>query len=156
MMTKDEILAAILEALAREISLPHQASTVGYYLFLLLHVHNARGNPDVEGIRLRFLQSLPQWRFEGLLQHQIDYARRIADSEGNLEYEDMFKLMTLCDEVHGLEELGLNVPLEKKAEFEKSVKRRFESNRDAARFVAEDLVEDWKNDLWWYRENLVN
>ena len=154
-MTKSELITEVSKRLAGEVDLPHKASTIGYYLFLLFHNFGAYGDEKVEAFRSKFLKSLPDWDFADLLQHQMDYAKRIADSEGELEYEDMFKLLSLCDEIYGLEKLGLTVPLKQRIAFEESVRKCFALNKHTARFAAEDLVEDWKRDLWWYSENLM-
>ena len=73
------------------VKLPHQASTIAYLLFSLL-VRLEKRDDKVKALSKKFLELLPVWGFEDLTTLQADYAIRIANYEGELEYEEIHKL----------------------------------------------------------------
>ncbi len=81
---------------------PHQVTTIALELFLLL-IHSKKTDQDVKSLRASFLALLPVWKFEDITNIQANYAIRIADEKGQLEYEEMHKIFSLCDEIHALE-----------------------------------------------------
>ena len=90
--------------------MPHLASAVAYEFFLLLFVFNKK-SATVENMLSAFKKRLFDWELEDLLHRQVEYANTLANSKGNLEYEEMHKLFSLCDEIHGLEKLGFLIEL---------------------------------------------
>lgn len=85
---------------------------------------------------------------------QAEYALKPAESKSDLEYEEMHKLFSLCDEIYALDFLGLPLDVSLRRRFEQGVMRRFERERQKARNVAADKYEWWKEGIWWYDENL--
>ena len=91
----------------------------------------------------------------GVLDHQMNYANRLSYDKWDLEYEEMHKLFSLADEIWALKALGLPFSRSLYAKFEKGLRHRFEREPGKARLVAEDRVDDWNRDRWWYK-NLKN
>ena len=154
-MTKEDILDEIQLRIASGVNLPHQAATVGYYIFLLMHKFGLSDDRSILELRSGFIQSLAEWGFEDILENQMRYAMRIADYPAPLETEEIYKVFYLCDEVYGLEQIGLTVRQELKEAYRKSLRCLFFRERRRARIAAEDTVDDWSRNLWWYKENLL-
>ena len=155
MNNKDRLVDSIEERLNTEIRLPHQACSIAYDIFMLMHKHELVDDRHVQELASKFVSLLPEWELEDLIMRQAQYAQRIADHDGILEYEEMHKLFSLCDEIYSLEYLGLNFNEKLKQEFEESIRSRFDWEKRKTKLVAEDKFENWKQDFWWYKDNLA-
>lgn len=151
-MKVDSLISSTRQALDN-IRLPHQASSLAMNLFRLSHVYRLADDPRVRPMVLRFLELLTEPRFSDLLEQQIEYAMRIAQSRGSILYEEMFKIFSLCNEIHALQVLGLKVEREVCDAYERALRDRFSEQREDARHAAARFLEDWNRDLWWYVEN---
>ncbi len=123
-------------------------------LYLLLRSNGGQDQVEVRRLVARFMDSLPVWGMEDVLANQVEYARRLASAPGELLYEEMHKLFSLCDDVRALRELGLTIGAKELEEMEAALRARFSAEPRHARQVAEDAVEDWNRDWWWYADNL--
>lgn len=150
------MIDSIEERLSAEVRLPHQACSIAYDIFKLMFKHQLGDDSRVNELASKFISLLPEWELEDLIVRQSQYAQRIADYEGSLEYEEMHKLLSLCDEIHSLEYLGLNFNENLKEEFEESIRSRFEQEKRKAKLAAEDKSEDWKQHFWWYKNNIAS
>ncbi|MBQ0734834.1 hypothetical protein [Aquimarina celericrescens] len=74
----------------------HQASSIGYQLFLMKIID---GHSLADNLILKYKKRLVDWNLEDLLSKQVEYGIVIAESNENLEYEEMHKLFSLCDEI---------------------------------------------------------
>lgn len=99
--------------------------------------------------------ALPGWKLDDLVSRQMLYAIRIAQTAGKIEYEEMHKLFSLCDEIYALRKLGLAAASEMEREFETAIRQRFRKESAKARAAAEDRADEWNRKLWWYAENLA-
>jgi len=155
MRDKDTLLNSVQKKLEGTVRLPHQACVIGYELFLLAYLLKLDKDPQVNNLISTFTYRLPTWGLKELLNRQVNYAIRIAESEYNLEYEEMHKLLSLCDEIYALEYIGLNFDENLKNHYEESIRKRFSKQREKAKIVTEDKAEDWQRELWWYKENMT-
>ena len=105
-------------------------------------------------MRARLLERLPAWGMKDLISTQAAYAKRLASSPGPLLYEEMHKLFSLCDEIRALRYLGLTLTISECEDLEAAIRERFSIERGKAKLVAEDRVERWNREWWWYAENL--
>lgn len=153
-MKKASLIDSIKKRLNVEVRLPHQACSVAYDLFVLVFKFKLGADNQVQGLVSKFISLLPDWDLEDLIVRQVHYAQRIADYDGKLEYEEMHKLLSLCDEINALEYLGLHFDDTLKLGFEESIRARFKRERRKAKLSAEDKLEDWKKEFWWYKENI--
>lgn len=152
-MSTSESLEAIVVSIEDAMSgklLAHQAAAIGLQLHKLQSRLGVAMDRRVEGLMNRYLSLLPAWGLEDLLQRQTDYAIEIASAEGALEYEEMHKLFSLCDEISALQALGLKSDSAQRSRLEAAVRQRFDVQRRVAQLVAEDRAEGRSTDKWWF------
>lgn len=154
MESSAKLLDSVRRALDRPFRLAHQAGAVAMDLFRLRSLHGLAGDPQVDALVARFGERLREADLDDLLGHQLRYIVRLASASGPLEYEEMHKLFSLCDEVHAIRSLGLSSDPALVDEFDTVVHERFMAQRRTAVLVAEDRAEPWNQELWWYAENL--
>lgn len=143
----------IRDCLDAKIMPAHKAGSIGSELYeLRLQAECDEG--QLQELVNRFLNRLSDWGLNNLLAIQVGYARDLAASPGALEYEEMHKLFSLCDEVWALQVIGVSSDGANLTELESSVKDRFLREPRKARLVAEDRVKEWNRDYWWYSETL--
>lgn len=154
MLEINTLLNSINSRLLSNDQLPHQASTIAYDLFLLKSKFGQTTYFQDHDLVSTFIEKLNIWELEDLMMIQVNYAMRIANSDGNLEYEEINKLFSLCDEIHALHYLGLDIDCNLKVKYEESIQYRFDKENIKAKMVAKKRVEHWKQDFWWYKTNL--
>lgn len=142
------------QALARPVTRPYQASAIAVKLFLLSEVHGLRGDERLVHLVQNFEQALHRAGLEDVLVHQLRYASDLSKAPGVLQYEEIHKLLSLCDEIHALRSLGHIAAEELLQGFVTNVRARFARQRKQATLAAEDKAEDWNRQFWWYAENL--
>lgn len=125
------------------------AGSIGLNLFLLLNK-----GVEIQILLDIFKKRLVDWELSDVLDHQMTYAIRLSGWDGELLYEEIHKLFSLCEEIHALKELSLPFSVELYEQFEKSVRMRFQLEPGKARMVAHDKKEDWNVNLWWMKENI--
>ncbi len=138
--------------LARSFDLPHHVAVVGVNLFTLLHERCGEVEPEIAELLSEFRAKLSAAGFDDIVTRQMNYAIRLANWPGELIYEEVHKLFSLCDAVHELSELGLAVDAGLKSEFEQAVRARSSRQARAMRLAAEDRVNDQNRERWWYVE----
>lgn len=148
------LVQSIKERLDEEVRLPYQATDIAYDLFLLMQKKENSSGSQIRELVSVFLHKLYDWGLDDVLKRQVEYAIRIAESDDELEYEEMHKLLSLCDEIYALEYLGLNIEDKIKQYYECAVRNRFHRERKKAKLAAQDKAEEWKKEFWWYKENL--
>jgi len=148
-----ELIETIKNKIDVQIKLPHQAATIAFELFLLI-IRDVKSEGKVEALLNFFFEQLPIWKLENLTNIQADYAISIAAYNGKLNYEEMHKLFSLCDEIYALEYLGLKIDETKRKELEDKLRYRFSNEKRKAHVAAKQNVEFWNNGLWWYKENM--
>ena len=134
-------------------ALPHQAAAIAMEIFLL-SVGRGAADSEVRSLVARFIEILPVWGMPDLLALQMSYAQTLAEAKGQLEYEEMHKLFSLRDEIRAMRTLGLAADEQDVVELDTALRSRFSADPKKARLVAEDRVEGWNRDSWWYAENL--
>lgn len=153
MKEQHELIKSIEKKMGGSVKLPHQAATIAFEIFKLI-IQEIKPNAKTKLLLKRFLEQLSIWELDDLHVIQANYAIRISNFKGKLEYEEMHKLFSLCDEIYALEYLGLKLDESKKKELEKSLKSIFSQEKKNATIAARQNVEFWNKNLWWYRENL--
>ena len=154
MTPADQLLDRTTRALTRPFRLPHQASSVARDLFELAHVHGLVDDPRFTQLRGAFDGAVAAAGIDDLLAHQLRYASRLAAAPEPLTYEEMHKLLSLCDEIHALRSLGFSSEPALIDRFEADVRDRFVRQRREAHLAAEDKALPWNRTLWWYSETL--
>ncbi len=144
---------SIKDRLSKETMLAHQASALAYDIYLLRIKSESSNVMEIKELEKIYLSNLSKWGLDDILVKQVNYAKRIADSKKQLLYEEMHKLFSLCNEIYALENIGLRYDCALKQQYEKSLHQRFEREKTKAKLVAEDTIETWNKNLWWYREN---
>lgn len=144
-------VASLIHAVEREIGRPiiaaHQA---GALAAKLLRLRDGVEPEHFKRICREFHARVRSAGLDDVLQRELTYATRLASAPGQLAYEELHKLLALCDEVYSLQLLGFSAPDALRVDFESSVRSRFEQQREAARMAAKDRVEEWKKGWWWY------
>jgi hypothetical protein len=153
MKRTDRQARLIRRRLSRTARLPHEAAALGYELFRAMSNDHLVAEEKQELLK-EYVKFLERSGMQDLLREQILYAERLALYDGPLEYEEMHKLYSLCDEIKALSQLGLSVSTEMWKRFEDAVAHRLRRESRKARLVAEDKVEPQKKDWWWYKSAL--
>jgi hypothetical protein len=153
--TVDRLVHNARQALSRPITMPGQAAAVAEELFLLAQVHGLATDPVVLDLLATFDAALHSADMADVLEHRLRYACTLANAPGILLYEEMYKLVGLCDEVHALRSLGYHADQGLISHFEADVRARFAAERGTANLAAQHLVGPWNRSLWWYAENLL-
>jgi hypothetical protein len=126
----------------------HFLSYLGYNIFLIKKLSLGEEN-EYNSIKSNYFDILNQNNLNNLLEENIKYAIRLIEYPGKLEYEEMHKLISLCDENFALKELGLFIDNSIFLEFEKKLKNKILSERILFSVINEKF-EEWKKDIWWY------
>ena len=145
----------IEKEIQKDKQMPHLASVVAFEFFLLIYILKEKDEKKIRKLYSVFINQLSNWNLENLLDRQIEYAIKLADSEGKLEYEEMHKLFSLCDEIYALETLGFTKNKKYKLTLEEALKKRFLKEKKKAKLVSEDKVDNWRKELWWYKDNII-
>jgi hypothetical protein len=156
MRTADDLIEEMQHALGRPLRLPGDAASIALNVFLLTQVHGLAANPRVRDLAARLDAAIREANLEEVLSNQLRYAIRLGMAPGRLIWEEMDKLLSVCDEIHALHALGFTASDQLQAEFEISVRKRFTSQRAEARIAAGQSVETWNRTMWWFAENLGN
>lgn len=136
MRDKDTIIKNVQKKLEAPVHLPYQASVIGYDLFLLSYLLKLSKDPQVKDFISTFIYRLQAWGLNDLLDRQVNYAIRISESENNLEYEEMHKLLSLCDDIYALEYIVLKFDKNLKTRYEESIRKRFRLEHKKAKIIA--------------------
>ena len=134
-----------------KIRLPHQAVEIAFEVFYLSSISKELSNDQSRKLIGMLCNSLVRWEKEDILTNQIEYAIRLARSDGDLIYEEMHKLYSLCDEVHALQKLGLFSQTEDISEFDEAIRNRLRNQKKLGQMVVDDKAEEWNRHLWWYQ-----
>lgn len=153
MQSDQESIQSIRAALDRQPRNRHDAAALGYELLSYLRQHCADDRMKDE-LRRAFQQYIQRHSFDDLLAQHVEYARRIALSAGDLLYEEMLKLFYLCDEIKALSSLGFVIDATEEKALADALRERFAREPRKSQTVAEQNVELWKSDWWWYECNL--
>jgi hypothetical protein len=120
-------------------------------LYLLVEVHGIGGDSEVAELVARFRAAVAG---SDALVRTLEYAVRLADAPGDLLGEEMYKLVSLCDEAEALRYFGFAADPALEREFAREVRARFAVQRGTAHVAAQHLAGPWNRDRWWYAENL--
>ncbi len=155
-MTTDkhsQLITSIKADLNRASFSPNRGASIGLDLFLARAVDEL---PEAQtaGLLSTLSQRLAECETENLLVNRLEYALRMA-APGQLEYEEVSKLFSVCNEIHALTELGFEAPKRLSEEFEAAVRGKLASIRRISSMVAHSTVADWNRDLWWYKVSMT-
>lgn len=151
----DRLVRDARQALSRPITVPGQAAAIAKNLFVLSEVHGRAADPVVVELLAAFRAALRDADLADVLERQLRYGATLAGATGPLLYEEMHKLVSLCDAVHALRRLGFSADPALISQFEAAVRARFAAERGMANMAAVHLVQAWSRSLWWYAENLL-
>jgi hypothetical protein len=143
---------SISEQLSKPLQDRHRAAALAYDICALAHLANE--GSGVRELQAAFMQALKEANLSDVLSNHIDYAVSLATCKRNLEYEEMHKLFSLCDEIEALQSIGIIASEDSIAALRGALTDRFQMERSKARLVAEDRLEGWKREWWWYSVNL--
>ncbi len=118
---------------------------------LRLDIQKQVNDTDLRSLQWSLSLKLEEYGSSGIIDNQMRYAIKLATYPGKLSYEEMHKLFTLCDVIYALEKLSLKFDISLKILFEKTVKDVLNKEKNMAMLVAQDKIEDWKSQFWWYK-----
>lgn len=153
-MDEQTLIEETVRQLRRRPTLPYEVAQIGRNLFLLTFVVRHHRDAEVAALLSQFNTVVHSAGLLDLVARQMNYALRIAEADGELVYEELHKLLSLCDSVHGLAALGLPVDRQLQSRFENGVRTRLNRQVRAARMAAQDRVAEWSRLMWWYSELL--
>src|SRR5947209_7012692 len=107
MTQKDELVASVSGKLAKQPELPYQAAALGYQLHMLMVCYGGDRDEELKGLAGAFRAYIENHHLEELVANQIEYVSRLINSGRKLEYEEIHKIFSLCDEIEALRRLGL-------------------------------------------------
>ncbi len=124
----------------------HSMSTLA--LEIVLFLFRTKDN-DVECLLKReFLRVTIEHDLGSILNHQIQYANRIAESD-SIIFEEICKLLSLLEEIEALKYLGFTCPKEEIASLKKNVQGLITKKKKLARSIAKTYINEWNQGLWW-------
>lgn len=138
----------IEKILARQIDTNHGASEIAKDLI------KARQSPEVAvsftDLRLAFKAKLSNSGLEKAAEGTVDYFCSLAENEGELIFEEMFKLCALRDGIEAFIRLGISFPQSVET-IDQAFMYRIRRQRRVAAMALSALRKDWKSDWWWYQ-----
>lgn len=147
MKDEKELSRSIEKKMKEKFHLPHKVSSLIFEVFMLIYFYE----------RKDWLARIPEVRkvvlengFEEIAREQAEYAIRISDSDRMIEYEEMHKLLSLCEEIFALDYLGFKLENRMKRIYVQSVTKRLLKEAKKATMVIQDKLEDWNKDIWCY------
>lgn len=149
----NESIVNIEELLRRRFRSHREVAEAGMKIFLLTQGKSGSHADCVAMFREKFLRAVDDSGLGDVLVDRIEYAARLAGYGGDLGYEEMHKLFSLAAEIYVLRQFGLQFSAPDLENLENVMRGRFSKQRRAARMTAEDKVEEWNRELWWFREN---
>jgi hypothetical protein len=153
MKASEEALRFIRSELNTQPKSPNDAAALGYELLAYLR-QNCPGDQLESKLRRDFRQYIERNSFDSLFIQHVEYAKRLALSEGDLLYEEMLKLFYLCDEIEALSALGFEMTASEREALSDAVRGRFSREPRKSQMAAKQNVEAWKSDWWWYESGL--
>ena len=120
-------------------------------LFVLSTVHGRAAEPEVVELRRRIEAAVAAASLDTLVLSKIEYAMRLSDDAGDLMFEELGKLYSLCEDVHALLWFGQAAPEPLMEAYKASVRGRLIRQRGLARETAEQVGAAWSCSLWWYK-----
>ncbi len=152
MKQEEEMFLKIDKYFSMSWKLPHVPTMLAMKLFLLEYKYKLKSNLQVQAMKTRFFKELRKSSFnKNLLYRNVEYAVRLAEHPGELMYEEMCKLMSLCDNIFALEYLGFEFDKPLKLKFESSIANKLNKEKKIAKYAKETMVEEWSKDFWWYK-----
>lgn len=147
MIPRQKLLSRVKEKLKERSRNVNQAAVLAYELCMLKTVY---GDQDYTELLNDFRSYIASNHFEDLLVRQMDYLLRLIEYEGKLEYEEVSKVFSLCDEIEALRHLGFSVDETVYLQYESSL-RSWLKREPRAHNAAQSRVDDWKKHWWWYQ-----
>jgi len=148
-LDRDEILGRVVAALERGFTKASHGAAVANDLFLLREALGLAADPTVQRLvdtwRVRVNAARPD-----LLDTRIAYFLRLVRYPAPLLGEDVLKLMSLGEDIHALQSLGVPTPPGAMAECEAALREKLAEQPDI-RGVASDFVRPWLSQIWCYR-----
>lgn len=143
----ETIINEIRRTLEKTEVLPHEASTLGYEMFFLKYVTK---DENSDALIERFKKAIQRWDLTRLITIQEEYICRIINAE-HIEYEEIHKVFSLCEEIYALEKVGLNIEENERRKFKEQFELFLRTERKRTAMVAQERKRDWSKDLWFYQ-----
>jgi len=104
-----------------------------------------------ECLKSRYQKLVNPIELADVLDKKIDYVLRIIDPRlSTFEFEEMFQVFWILDNVFLHERIGIYISEEKKILVDNTLKIYFKKYEIHYRDAAKQLLEDWNSDFWWY------
>jgi hypothetical protein len=97
-----------------------------------------------------FSKKLSDSGLERAAEETVDYFCSLALHQGDLMLEEMFKLVSVRDDIEAFVQLGICFPQSVDSIDQAFVSRILRQGKVSAMALL-SLREDWKNGRWWYR-----
>jgi hypothetical protein len=152
--SREKLIASAKTALLYPAQHASDAAALCGTLDDLVHGLGLGHEPEVQELVVRFMERAHAFGEDSaVLVNQMEYAIRLAEADCELLYEELHKLLSLCDDVFVLEVFGMRADASLKAQFDSVVAERLlRRPRQAAAMAAGDKVVAWKRERWWYAE----
>jgi len=141
-------LINLKKRISRRFILPHQVAEAGWEIFKATVDYSPK--EQLGEIIKQFKENVTESGFENICEIQADYVTKIADG-GYLLGEERFKILSLCDEICALEQIGMCFPVAQKESFESAMHKHFTTERMRYRDIAKARVDEFNNDFWHYK-----
>jgi hypothetical protein len=153
---REKFVGDIINRLRSTVHHHYQAFWLGMDVFKYVNQYDLW--QEEEGLQLINLYSsfLKNNNLEDVVSHQANYAIKLAQTSRLIEYEEMHKLFSIVDELMALKSLGFEIQESLFEEVSRSQRDRFQKEPGKSSLVAEDKVENWNRDFWWYKLLLAN
>lgn len=154
MQSREKLIAIAKTTLLHPVQRASDAAALCGTLDDLVHGLGLGHEPEVQELVVRFMERAHAFREDSaVLVNQMEYAIRLAEADCELLYEELHKLLSLCDDVFVLEAFGMRADASLQAQFDSVVAERLlRRPRQAAAMAAGDKVAPWKLERWWYAE----
>jgi hypothetical protein len=152
--TREELISKVREKLekSKRVDVEHVADLATHVYRLSLSC-GQQEDSEIPRLIDAFHAYVNDHKCEDAAGTQMEYAMRLIRAKGGLIYEEIHKLFYLCDQIESLKHVGMNVDEQEYRTFQEEMRKWCKRNARGARLVAEDCVEDWNENWWWYSEN---
>lgn len=143
-------LIDLKKRILRKFILPHQVAEAGWEVFKASLTGESSPEEDLGEITEQYKANVIESGFEKICEIQAGYVTKMVDG-GHLLDEERFKILSLCDEICALENIGMCFPVEQKESFESTMRKHFNMERRRYTGIAKARIDEFNNEFWHYK-----
>ena len=118
----DKLAKEIIQRLNGPIRLYANMANIAAEIFYLKNVLGCNSEVMADVMQI-FHQRIVELEFDEILNHQMQYANRLIGYKGKLEFEEINKIKSICDEIHALKMLDFKADDEIELEFKNNINK---------------------------------